>query len=959
MTIKNYVRIAINQFPRLEQILAGREWPQHSHAEHTGLTADDHLHYMTNAAGPTRHHTGDLYLEADLRGTLDLRFDDYYRFSHTDGGGDWASDGIDLSANAAEWQAAYDLFGEERSILGMITGLASLVTGVTSVNGADGDLTIQGSTYISVATSDPTMTVSLLSHAVTHQNSGSDEIDVTNLSGRLADPQFASWFHSATYPISTTAPSTGQSLVWDGSYWAPTTVSTSITGLNEDQILFGSATGTIEQSASLTWDGTELYVNGNVDLNSHYLDNVTYIDLIDGTPSNAQRRIWWDGTRYCFRGGLTSTIAMPLGQSLYGSLSRNVSGAILDPGTAVYINGSVASNPTITPTNYAFGVAAYTAGLVAEEIAIGGYGHTISKGLLFGLDTSAWSAAGDLVYLGSSGSMATTPPDAPNALHILGTIIDVDATDGSMCVDIIRVPYLSYLSDVNARDNTHTAGDVLAWDAVNSRWDLATSVASIVSGSTSYVGDVEFYQGSGILIDSAEDGYRLSSLRDEIAFVAASYTLSSGTLISGTITDTQTVNLTGLVLQEVVTTPGLSVTLTLASVNATFERIQAHIWYNAPSSLHIMTMQLYNNNTTTWDTIANIGYIHGYQTIDVAIDPVESSVYINGSYQVLARFYHSSSGNTAHQFTIDYVGLVESFAGVGGGGTLNDAYNYGGSGAGREITANSGAVTITTPSGTDALAFGVYALDSSATTAMTYFINNSQGLTMYLGGSAGVSPTYNQEGHVIEAYGATTYKGTFGVYGQSFLNFWNDAGETNASMVTLRAEDDTPTNYSYLELSSSGGALLRAVNAGIELQSTLSLTINPANDNVYCSGSYFQGASAYVLAATPTTSTPSAGVVTVNFATGDQIHYVTSGSTITEVAVTNPVGCGFFSIVVEATANISITNFTSGTSTPFTWIGNYDLDAGAYAIPSGEKLKIYMEFLGTTRGWLCQVVGEV
>jgi hypothetical protein len=66
----------------------------------------------------------------------------------------------------------------------------------------------------------------LLPHASRHQDGGSDEINVTGLSGKLADPQDAGWLRGRT--VSSTAPSDGQALIWNASSsaWTPTTLPT-------------------------------------------------------------------------------------------------------------------------------------------------------------------------------------------------------------------------------------------------------------------------------------------------------------------------------------------------------------------------------------------------------------------------------------------------------------------------------------------------------------------------------------------------------------------------------------------------------------------------------------------------------------------------------------------------------------------------------------------------------------
>ena len=72
-------------------------------------------------------------------------------------------------------------------------------------------------------------------HASTHQSGGSDQIDVTGLRGKLADGQDAVSIRGAA--ISTTPPSEGQALVYQGGAYVPGTVASSgggSTGMNAD-----------------------------------------------------------------------------------------------------------------------------------------------------------------------------------------------------------------------------------------------------------------------------------------------------------------------------------------------------------------------------------------------------------------------------------------------------------------------------------------------------------------------------------------------------------------------------------------------------------------------------------------------------------------------------------------------------------------------------------------------------
>lgn len=63
-------------------------------------------------------------------------------------------------------------------------------------------------------------------HHTTHEDGGIDEIDVTDLSGVLADPQDAGWLDGFEIDLST-PPDSGDFLYWDGSKWISRTFSLS------------------------------------------------------------------------------------------------------------------------------------------------------------------------------------------------------------------------------------------------------------------------------------------------------------------------------------------------------------------------------------------------------------------------------------------------------------------------------------------------------------------------------------------------------------------------------------------------------------------------------------------------------------------------------------------------------------------------------------------------------------
>jgi len=86
-------------------------------------------------------------------------------------------------------------------------------------------------------------------HASTHENDGNDEIDVTGLSGLLADEQDSGWIKAL--PIATDEPMKGDALTFDGAEWTPQTF-LSWKGYRENEVTFGTA----EVWTDIPWDKT-------------------------------------------------------------------------------------------------------------------------------------------------------------------------------------------------------------------------------------------------------------------------------------------------------------------------------------------------------------------------------------------------------------------------------------------------------------------------------------------------------------------------------------------------------------------------------------------------------------------------------------------------------------------------------------------------------------------------------
>lgn len=121
---------------------------------------------------------------------------------------------------------------------------------------------------------------------------------------------------------------------------------------------------------------------------------------------------------------------------------QNVSGGTITIGTAVNINGTTGTTPSVTTSKAdAQGTADVFGLLLTASAANNAFCTVMRQGLLggvgSGLNTSAW-AAGDKLYLSASvaGALTNVPPAAPNFQIQVGEVIVSHATNGQIILDI-------------------------------------------------------------------------------------------------------------------------------------------------------------------------------------------------------------------------------------------------------------------------------------------------------------------------------------------------------------------------------------------------------------------------------------------------------------------------------------------------------------------------------------------
>ena len=140
---------------------------------------------------------------------------------------------------------------------------------------------------------------------------------------------------------------------------------------------------------------------------------------------------------------------------------KNQTGVQINKGTVVRIVGAVGDNPLIQTASYTDeGQSGNTLGITIQDIANGASGYVITNGVLVGIDTSAFTA-GQLLYLGLTGSIIGTAPVAPLQAVRLGEALRIQQNVGSMFVQIDNGYELGELHNVLDNSTTASYGDLL------------------------------------------------------------------------------------------------------------------------------------------------------------------------------------------------------------------------------------------------------------------------------------------------------------------------------------------------------------------------------------------------------------------------------------------------------------------------------------------------------------------
>lgn len=208
-------------------------------------------------------------------------------------------------------------------------------------------------------------------------------------------------------------------------------------------------------------------------------------NILSAAPAYQEGRIFYDNTdKTLGLYGDISGVTLQIGQEQWIKV-RNNTGAIINNGTAVWINGAQGNRPTVARTSTNAHSSSMVVGLATHDIANNSDGYVTVQGLVRGLNTSGY-ANGSLLYLsGSNGGYSSSKYDAPAHSNLVGYCIYSHNTQGIVLVRTSFIPELTELHDVV--NGVGIDGNLLYYNSTKMSWSGSIG-RNFILNSSSYIG---------------------------------------------------------------------------------------------------------------------------------------------------------------------------------------------------------------------------------------------------------------------------------------------------------------------------------------------------------------------------------------------------------------------------------------------------------------------------------------
>jgi len=180
----------------------------------------------------------------------------------------------------------------------------------------------------------------------------------------------------------------------------------------------------------------------------------------------------------------------------------------------------------------------------------------------------------------------------------------------------------------------------------------------------------------------------------EAQILSNSVTTVTGTVTSGTVATTRTINQTYYEVAEAAGAPGFDVQFTFTGLPGQPAKFKFAGRY-VGSAAHEVEVQIYNYSTLAWDDINATTKDIPHSTTDYTVIfnyPTDATNYLSGG-ESKVRLYHTSVGSATHDLYVDYVHVMPKTLNMPTAGT---AYQLTGmtAGASNNMTVDTSSITI-------------------------------------------------------------------------------------------------------------------------------------------------------------------------------------------------------------------------------------------------------------------------
>lgn len=305
-------------------------------------------------------------------------------------------------------------------------------------------------------------------------------------------------------------------------------------------------------SANLTFIGNDIHLTGSLLVSQSHISTIDWIDFtkipLGAEPAHNEGRLhWYDDTKTLQIDTDKNGFMIELGHQHVVRVYNN-SGADIQSGKVVRINGAQGNQPTIVTASWEDdSSSAATLGLAATLIAGSGgnrHGYVVTRGLLRNVNTQAYTV-GTQLYLSSSGDWTSAQAISPLHEVRLGKVVVSNALTGVIYVDIMNGYEIGELHDVSG--SIYQTGDLLVYDSGSKVWTNAKTLSGsyAISGSLRVSGSITgslFGTSSFALTSSFAPNYVLNALTSSFITTGSSSTTQG---ISGSLALTGSLRITG------------------------------------------------------------------------------------------------------------------------------------------------------------------------------------------------------------------------------------------------------------------------------------------------------------------------------------------------------------------------------------------------------------------------------